>query len=114
MIKPITTLTVLLGVMMVGFTGCGNGDDPANDDPAKIFGLTQDERMDIFHAVENAVAANETLGREDVPEGGPECVEYINCLDDDSKLVIAKEHGLTLEQLEEIVHEGNGAGWTQW
>lgn len=98
--------------------GCGSKDggpaSPPGGQEETKFRLTESQRIDIFHEVEKAILRNERLGREEHPEGGPECLEYIACLDDDSKAEIASAHGLTVPELEDVIREGEHSGWSQW
>jgi predicted small secreted protein len=97
--------------------GCGNDTGSAGAATGAgetKYGLTESQRIDVFHEVEMAIVRNERQGREEFPEGGPECLEYVACLDDDSKAEIAAKYSLTPPQLDELIREGEQSGWSQW
>lgn len=107
----IWTLMLPALATIISITGC----EPREEDAADVrFGLSGDERLALYHEMELAILENERAGIEEHPGGGPECEEYIYCLDDESKEELATKYRITVAQVDEIIHEGDGKGWSQW
>lgn len=114
--KPWTQTAVFVAACAVAVVGCKQSEPSAADseDDNIRYGKTVSERVGIYQEVERAFIQDEREAKEEFGRYDDECEECIAEKNAESKLQIASAHGITVEQLDEIIYEGDHRGWSQF